>query len=360
MIIGVPKEIKEEEYRVGLLPDGVSILRKRGHSVLVEKGAGEGAGIKDEEYAKRGAEIALSAKEIFQRADLIVKVKEPQPSEYNLLQEGQILFTYFHFASSRSMTEALLKRKTTAIAYEMVEENGVLPLLLPMSEIAGRLAPQEGAKYLEKEYEGKGVLLSGATGVSPARVIVIGGGTVGLNSAIISAGMGAEVYILDINLDRLRYLRNILPSNVKLLYSDSESLRKVLKEADLVIGAVLIPGTRAPILLTEEDLKIMEEGTVLVDVSIDQGGCFQTSKPTTHKNPVYLKDGIVHYCVANIPSAVAKTSSYALCYATFPYLLSLAEEGMKALEEENSALKKGLCLHKGRITSPIISEVFRD
>ncbi|MCK4416791.1 MAG: alanine dehydrogenase [Candidatus Latescibacteria bacterium] len=359
MIIGVPKEIKEEEYRVGLLPDGVSILRERGHSILVEKGAGEGAGIKDDQYATNGVEIVRSAKEIFQRADLVVKVKEPQPSEYEFLQEGQILFTYFHFASSRAMTEALLERKITAVAYEMVEENGSLPLLLPMSEIAGRLAPQEGAKYLEKEYGGKGVLLSGATGVSPARVVVIGGGTVGLNSAIISSGMGAEVYILEINLNRLRYLRDILPSNVKLLYSNSENLRKVLKEADLVIGAVLIPGAKAPILLTEEDLKIMEKGTVLVDVSIDQGGCFQTSKPTTHKNPVYLKDGIVHYCVANVPSAVAKTSTYALCYATFPYLLSLTEKGIKALEE-NSALKKGLCLHKGKITNLVISKVFRD
>ncbi len=359
MIIGVPKEIKEEEYRVGLLPHGVSILREKGHSILVEKGAGEGAGIKDREYTEKGAEIVSSSKEIFQRADLVVKVKEPQPSEYNLLQEGQILFTYFHFASSRAMTEVLLERKITAVAYEMVEENGSLPLLLPMSEIAGRLGPQEGAKYLEKEYGGKGVLLSGATGVSPARVVVIGGGTVGLNSAIISSGMGAEVYILDINLDRLRYLRNILPSNVKLLYSNSENLRKVLKEADLVIGAVLIPGTKAPILLTEEDLRIMEKGTVLVDVSIDQGGCFQTSRPTTHKNPVYLKNGIVHYCVANIPSAVAKTSTYALCYATFPYLLSLTEKGIKA-QEENSALKKGLCLHKGKITNRIISRVFGD
>ena len=359
MIVGVPREIKEEEYRVGLLPDAVSILRGRGHSVLVEKGAGEAAGIEDEEYANRGADIVSSSKEIFERADLVVKVKEPQPSEYDLLQEGQILFAYFHFASSRSMTETLLKRRITAVAYEMVEEEGILPLLVPMSEIAGRLAPQEGAKYLEKEYGGKGVLLSGATGVSPARVVIIGGGTVGLNSAIISSGMGAEVYVLDINLDRLRYLRNILPSNAKLLYCDSENLTKVIKEADLVIGAVLIPGTKAPTVLTEEDLRIIESGTVLVDVSIDQGGCFQTSRPTTHKDPVYLKSGIVHYCVANIPSAVARTSTYALCYATFPYLLSLADKGIKA-QEENPALRKGLCLHNGKITNTVISEVFRD
>lgn len=353
MIIGVPREIKEEEYRVGLLPEGVSILTGRGQSVLLEKGAGEGAGIKDEQYAEKGAELVSSAAEIFRRADLVVKVKEPQPSEYHFLEEGQILFTYFHFASSRSMTETLLKRKITAVAYEMVEENGVLPLLLPMSEIAGRLAPQEGAKYLEKIYGGKGVLLSGATGVPPGKVVIMGGGAVGLNSAFISSGMGAEVCLLELNLARLRYLKTVLPPSIKLFYADLENLRKVLKEADVVIGAVLVPGARAPILLGEEELKMMEEGTVLVDVSIDQGGCFQTSKPTTHKEPIYLREGIVHYGVANIPSAVPRTATRALCYATFPYLLALAEKGIKATQE-NPALRKGLCLYRGKITGSII------
>ena len=358
MIVGVPKEIKKEECRVSLLPEGVSVLTKKGHSVLVEKNAGKGAGIKDEDYQEKGAEIAGSANEIFQKAGLIIKVKEPQPSEYELLEEDQIVFTYFHFASSRTMTEALLEKKITAVAYEMVEENGVLPLLLPMSEIAGRLAPQQGAKYLERQYGGKGVLLGGATGVSPGKVVIIGGGTVGLNSALVSSGMGAEVFILDVNLDRLRYLKTVLRSNAKLLYSTSENLKKVLKEADVVIGAVLVPGVKAPLLIKEEDLKLMEEGTVLIDVSIDQGGCFETSKPTTHKNPVYVRERIVHYCVANIPSAVAKTSTRALCYVTFPYLLSLAEEGIRATEK-NSALKKGVCLHKGKITNRIISGVLQ-
>lgn len=325
MIIGVPKEIKEEEYRVALLPSTAKELVKKGHQVLIEKDAGAGSGIKDKEYLKAGAEILNKAEEIFKRAELIVKVKEPQEKEYPLLWEGQIIFTFFHFAAARKLTEAMIKRKIVALAYETVQkDDGSLPLLIPMSEIAGKLASQEGAKYLEKPFGGKGVLLGGVSGVAPGKVLIIGAGTVGENAATVAAGMGADVILLDINLERLRHLKGILPANVKLIYSNPATLKKYLKKADLVIGAVLIPGAKAPQLISREMLKLMEPGTVLVDVAIDQGGCFETSRPTTHQEPTYVVDGIVHYCVANIPGAVARTSTFALCNSTSPYLLLLA------------------------------------
>lgn len=325
MIIGVPKEIKEEEYRVALLPSTAKKLVEKGHQVLIEKDAGAGSGIKDKEYLKAGAEILNKAEEIFKRAELIVKVKEPQEKEYPLLWEGQIIFTFFHFAAARKLTEAMIKRKIVALAYETVQkDDGSLPLLSPMSEIAGKLASQEGAKYLEKPSGGKGVLLGGVSGVAPGKVLIIGAGTVGENAATVAAGMGADVILLDINLERLRHLKGILPANVKLIYSNPATLKKYLKKADLVIGAVLIPGAKAPQLISREMLKLMEPGTVLVDVAIDQGGCFETSRPTTHQEPTYVVDGIVHYCVANIPGAVARTSTFALCNSTSPYLLLLA------------------------------------
>ena len=342
MIIGVPKEIKGEEYRVALLPSTAKELVRRGHQVFVEKSAGAGSGIEDEDYQDAGAEILNKAEEVFRRAELIVKVKEPQEEEYPLLREGQIVFTFFHFAASRRLTEAMIKSKIIAFAYETVQkDDGSLPLLFPMSEIAGKLASQEGAKYLEKPSGGKGVLLGGVPGVAPGNVLIIGGGTVGENAANVAAGMGADVVLLDINLERLHHLKEVLPVNVKFVYSNQATIEKYLKKADLVIGAVLIPGAKAPQLITKEMLKLMEPGTVLVDVAIDQGGCFETSRPTTHKEPTYTVDGIVHYCVANIPGAVARTSTFALCNATAPYLFLLAEKGVKAIEE-NPALKRGL------------------
>jgi len=352
MIIGVPKEIKEEEYRVALLPSTAKELVKKGHQVLIEKDAGVGSGIKDKEYLKAGAEILNKAEEIFKRAELIVKVKEPQEKEYPLLWEGQIIFTFFHFAAARKLTEAMIKRKIVALAYETVQkDDGSLPLLIPMSEIAGKLASQEGAKYLEKPFGGKGVLLGGVSGVAPGKVLIIGAGTVGENAATVAAGMGADVILLDINLERLRHLKGILPANVKLIYSNPATLKKYLKKADLVIGAVLIPGAKAPQLINKEMLKLMEPGTVLVDVAIDQGGCFETSRPTTHQEPTYVVDGIVHYCVANIPGAVARTSTFALCNSTSPYLLLLAEKGVKKAIQENTALRRGLSLFKGEVVS---------
>ena len=352
MIIGVPKEIKEEEYRVALLPSTAKKLVEKGHQVLIEKDAGVGSGIKDKEYLKAGAEILNKAEEIFKRAELIVKVKEPQEKEYPLLWEGQIIFTFFHFAAARKLTEAMIKRKIVALAYETVQkDDGSLPLLIPMSEIAGKLASQEGAKYLEKPFGGKGVLLGGVSGVAPGKVLIIGAGTVGENAATVAAGMGADVILLDINLERLRHLKGILPANVKLIYSNPATLKKYLKKADLVIGAVLIPGAKAPQLINKEMLKLMEPGTVLVDVAIDQGGCFETSRPTTHQEPTYVVDGIVHYCVANIPGAVARTSTFALCNSTSPYLLLLAEKGVKKAIQENTALRRGLSLFKGEVVS---------
>lgn len=357
MIIGVPREQKEEEYRVAILPQGVQKLTESGHKMLLEQGAGKGAGIEDDVYKNKGAEIVSEHGKVFEKAELILKVKEPKESEYNLLQEGQLMFSYFHFASSRSLTEAMLKRKIVAFAYETLEEDGRLPLLIPMSEIAGKLSVQEGIRFLGNQFGGKGILLGGATGVRPGKVLVLGGGTVGENAARVAAGLGAEVTILDINVKRLRFLKKVLPENVKLLYFNKDTLREELPTSDLVIGAVLIPGAKAPKLISREMLKIMQPKSVIVDVAIDQGGCIETSHPTTYKDPVYVVDGIIHYCVANLPGAVSRTATFALCNVTFPYVLLLAERGEKAIKE-NMALRSALNLYRGRITSKVLAETF--
>lgn len=359
MVIGVPKEIKTEEYRVAITPSGVEALTRAGHRVLIESGAGLGSGITDQDYREEGAEIVQDKAELFERAEMILKVKEPLPQEYELLREGQIVFTYFHFAASEELTRAMMARKIIAIAYETVElEDGSLPLLIPMSEVAGRMAPQEGAKYLERPMRGLGILLSGAPGVPPARVVIVGGGTVGSNAARIAAGMGADVLILDINPRRLAYLDEIMPANVKTLISTRYNLRRAIAEADLVIGAVLIHGARAPRLIDREMLRGMKEGAVLVDVSIDQGGIAETSRPTTHADPVYLEEGVIHYCVANMPGAVPRTSTYALTNVTLPYALEIANKGWREAARTNPAIRKGLNIVEGQITYPAVAEAF--
>ena len=322
MLVGVLREIKTDEYRVAMLPVGVDELTRAGHQVLVQTGAGLGSGISDEEYLQHGAKIVQSADEVFQQADLIVKVKEPMPDEWSRLRSGQMLFTYFHFAASEDLTRGVMQSGATALAYEtLTGPNGSLPLLTPMSEVAGRMSIQQGAKFLERPQEGRGILLRGVPGVQPAQILILGGGTVGKNAAQIAAGFQADVVITDVNVDRLRYLEDILPSNVTTLYSDRHNIRQQLQFADLVIGAILIPGAKAPRLVSREDLKIMKPGAVVIDVCIDQGGCFETSRPTTHSNPTYVVDGIVHYCVTNMPGAVGRTSTYALCNVTSPYIL---------------------------------------
>ena len=319
MIIGVPKEIKVHENRVSLQPGGVLQFKRQGHEVLIEKGAGFGSGFTDEMYTKHGAKMIDDPEEIWQKADMIMKVKEPIESEYPMMREGQIIFTYFHFAASRELTEAVQKSKCVAIAYETVEKpDGTLSLLVPMSEVAGRMATQEGAKYLEKPTGGRGVLMGGIPGVPPANVIVIGGGIVGVNAAKIAAGMGANTTILDINIQKLRYLDDVMPKNVRTLFSTEGNIRNLLPTTDLVIGAILIPGAKAPNLIQRDMLGLMRPGTVLVDVAIDQGGCFETSKPTTHAEPTYIIDDVVHYCVANMPGAVPYTSTLGLTNVTLP------------------------------------------
>ncbi len=326
MIVGVPKEIKSDEYRVAMLPVGVEELTKRGHSVLVQRSAGIGSGYDDARYLKDGATLVDSPGEIFARADLIVKVKEPQPGEIALLKPGQVVFTYFHFAADRELSEGCLKSGATCLAYETLTDRlGRLPLLTPMSEVAGRMAIQEGAKYLEKPQEGRGILLGGVPGVEPARVLILGGGVVGTQAAIVAAGMGSDVTIMDVNLDRLRYLDDVMPANVKTVYSDAHAIYEHAVKADLVIGAVLIPGGRTPVLISRAMLKDMLPGSVIVDVGVDQGGCIETTRPTTHQNPIYIIDEVVHYCVANMPGAVGRTSTQALCHATQPYVIRLAE-----------------------------------
>jgi alanine dehydrogenase len=349
MNIGIPKEIKTEEYRVAILPSTVSVLTEKQHRVLIEAGAGTGAGIPDREYIRAGAEIVRAAALIYRESELIVKVKEPQPAEYEFLQEGQIIFTFFHFAANAEMTEVLKQKKVNCIAYELVEENGSFPLLKPMSEIAGKLAPQQVAKYLEKEYGGKGILLSGASGVKKGKIVIIGGGVVGFSAAEIALGMGAEVVILEKNPGRKEILQKELPE-CRVLQSSPEVIKDQIKNADGVIGAVMIAGKRAPVVIEKEDLQSMEEGTVLVDVAIDQGGCFCTSRVTNHKQPVFTEDGIVHYCVANLPGIVPRTSAFALSRVTEPYVLLLADSGLKATET-NLPLKYGLALKEGKIVS---------
>jgi alanine dehydrogenase len=359
MIVGVPAELKTDEYRVALVPAGAEALSRSGHTVLVEAGAGLGTGISDEEYASHGAEIVASAEEVWARSELIVKVKEPLPSEYHRIRPHQVLFTYFHFAASEELTRAMLEKGCVCIAYETIQEaDGTLPLLTPMSEVAGRMAIQEGAKFLERPQEGRGILLSGVPGVPPANIVILGGGVVGTNAAKIAAGIGALVTILDVNVERLRYLDDVMPQNVFTLYSNPFNIRRMLAEADLLIGAVLVRGDRAPVLVTREMLGLMKPRAVIVDVAVDQGGCVATTRPTTHSNPIHMVDGIVHYGVTNMPGAVAGTSTYALTNVTLPYLRQLADKGWRRALRENPALCRGLNIADGLTTFQPIAELF--
>ena len=359
MIVGVPREVKDDEYRVGLLPVGAEELAAGGHEVLIESGAGAGSGIADLDYAAAGATVVPDAETIWSRAEMVIKVKEPQETEWSSMRPDQVLFTYFHFAADEALTRAVIESRITAIAYEtIVDARGQLPLLTPMSEVAGRMSIQEGAKYLERPQEGRGILLAGVPGVAPAEVAVLGGGIVGSNAAKVAAGLGANVRILDINLDRLRYLDDIMPPNVTTLYSDRHTIRESIERADLVVGAVLIAGARAPRLVRREDLGRMKPGAVIVDVAIDQGGCIETSRPTTHQNPTYVVDGIVHYCVTNMPGAVGRTSTYALCNVTLPYALKLANLGWRAVAELSPGIAEGVNIVGGRVTNIAVAETF--
>lgn len=359
VIVGVPREIKRDEYRVAMLPVGVEELRRHGHHVLVERGAGQGSGLSDEEYAAQGAELVDTAEEVFQRADLIVKVKEPQESEWPLLRPGQTVFTYFHFAADRRLTEAILNSGCTAVAYETLrDERGRLPLLTPMSEVAGRMSIQEGAKFLERPQMGRGILLAGVPGVAPAHVTILGGGVVGSNAAKIAAGFGANVFLLDVNLDRLRYLDDVMPPNVTTLFSDRHTIREQLRRADLVIGSVLIPGAKAPRLVEADDLKLMNNGSVIIDVAIDQGGCVATSRPTTHSEPTYVVDGVVHYCVTNMPGAVGRTSTFALCNVTLPWVIQIADQGIVQAAQESPALAAAVNIIDGEVTNQAVAATF--
>ena len=359
MIIGTPKEIKNNEFRVGLNTASVMALTSHGHSVLIETNAGIGSGMSDKDYIAAGATILASAEEVYAKAEMIVKVKEPLTAEYELIREGQIVFTYFHFASSLELTEAMIKSKAICIAYETVEDKqGRLPLLTPMSEVAGRMSIQQGAKYLEKPQGGKGQLLGGVPGSAPGKVMIIGAGVVGTEAAKMAAGLGAQVLLLDINLDRLRYLSEVLPPNVTPLYSTQETIEKNCADCDLIIGAVLIPGAKAPNIISREMLKNMQAGTVLVDVAVDQGGCFESCRPTTHEEPTFVIDDIVHYCVANIPGAVPMTSTNALNNTTLPFVQLLAKKGWKDACAQNEALKKGLSIYDGKIVHAPVANTF--
>lgn len=359
MIVGLLKEIKPNENRVALLPAGVELLIAHGHKVLVEKNAGLGSGFHDELYRKAGARIIQTAAEVYAKADMIMKVKEPIEPEYGLIREGQIVFTYFHFAASKKLTEAMMKSKGVCIAYETVQKSdGSLPLLIPMSEVAGRMAPQEGAKYLEKTMGGRGILLGGVPGVEPADVVVLGGGVVGQNAARIAAGLGARVTILDSNLQKLRYLDDVMPKNVATLASNPHNVRKAVSRADVLIGAVLIPGAKAPKLVTRDMLKDMKDGAVIIDVSVDQGGCIETCKPTTHENPTFVVDGVLHYCVANMPGAVPFTSTIALTNATLPYAIEIADNGWEKACKVNREIKAGLNMAFGKITYKGVADAF--
>ena len=359
MIIGVPKEIKNNENRVGMTPSGVAELVKRGYTVYIQHTAGENSGFQDEAYTAVGAQILPTMEETYAMAQMIVKVKEPIAPEYRLIRKGQLLFTYFHFASDRELTLAMIENGSVCLAYETVEKaDHSLPLLIPMSEVAGRMAIQEGARFLEKPQGGKGILPGGVPGVKPAKVLILGGGIVGSNAAQMAAGLGADVTIADINLSRLRYLSETLPKNVKTLYASEVRLKKELPDVDLVVGSVLIPGDKAPHLITRDMLKMMQPGTVLVDVAIDQGGCFETSHPTTHSEPTYVVDGIVHYAVANIPGAVPYTSTLALTNATLPYVIALANKGWRKACKEDPALALGLNVVEGKVVYRAIADVF--
>lgn len=359
MIIGVPKEIKNNENRVGLTPAGVKELVRHGHTLYVQSTAGVNSGFSDDEYKAAGASLLPNIKDVYAIADMIIKVKEPIESEYSLIRKDQVVFTYFHFASDRPLTDAMIKSGAVCIAYETVQlPDKTLPLLVPMSEVAGRMSVQEGARFLEKPQGGKGILLGGVPGVKPAKVLILGAGVVGRNAAVMAAGLGADVTITDINLPTLRHVADVMPKNVKTLYSSSHNIELELPTTDLVIGSVLIPGAKAPHLLTHDMLKLMKPGSVLVDVAIDQGGCFETSIPTTHSEPTYVIDGIVHYAVANIPGAVPYTSTMALTNATLPYAIALADKGWKKACSDNAALAKGVNIVDGKITFKGVAEAF--
>ncbi|MEE1897665.1 alanine dehydrogenase [Flavobacterium rakeshii] len=359
MKIGVPKEIKNYESRVAVTPAGVFELVNCGHQVFVQEGAGEGSGFSDDDYKETGAYMLPTIEAVYAMTDMIVKVKEPIAYEYNLVKKNQIVFTYFHFASSRELTEAMINSKAVCIAYETVTDaEGTLPLLTPMSEVAGRMAIQQGAKYLEKPIKGRGVLLGGVPGVPPGKVLVLGAGVVGVQAAKMAAGLGAHVTILDINMKRLRYVNDVMPSHVVTEFSSVYNIKKHIKNHDLIIGAVLIPGAKAPSLITRDMLKEMRPGTVLVDVAVDQGGCFETTMPTTHDDPTFIIDDIVHYCVANMPGAVPYTSTLALTNVTLPYVLKLANMGWEKACEQNADLRSGLSIVKGEVVAKELLEVF--
>jgi alanine dehydrogenase len=360
MRIGVPKEIKNNENRVALTPAGAQELVKRGHVVYVQSTAGEGSGFVDSEYESAGAKMLPTIEETYAIAEMIMKVKEPIESEYKLIKKDQLVFTYFHFASYEPLTKAMIASKSICLAYETVEKNDhSLPLLVPMSEVAGRMAIQEGAKYLEKPLKGRGILLGGVPGVRPAKVLILGGGVVGTNAAKMAAGLGADVTIMDTNLARLRYLDDVMPANVNTFMSNEYNIRELIKTHDLIVGAVLIPGAKAPNLITRDMLKDMLPGTVLVDVAVDQGGCIETCKPTTHEDPTYIIDDVVHYCVANMPGAVPYTSTLALTNATLPYAIQLANKGWKKACNENSELKLGLNIINGEVVYKAVADVFK-
>jgi len=359
MIIGVPKEIKNNENRVAVTPSGVVELTKRGHEVYIQSTAGEGSGFTDEQYVTAGAKILPDIAAVYDVAEMIIKVKEPIEPEYKLCKKDQLIFTYFHFASYEPLTKAMMESGAVCLAYETVEKaDRSLPLLVPMSEVAGRMAVQEGAKYLEKPLKGRGILLGGVPGVRPAKVMILGGGVVGTNAAKMAAGMGADVTILDLNLQRLRYLDDVMPANVNTFMSSEYNIRELIPSHDLIIGAVLIPGAKAPHLITKDMLKDMQPGTVVVDVAVDQGGCIETCKPTTHENPTFIIDDVVHYCVANMPGAVPYTSTLALTNATLPYAIQLANKGWKQACRDNEELKLGLNVINGEIVYKSVAEAF--
>ena len=359
MIVGVPKETKMDEYRVGLVPVGVKELTSAGHRVIIQSGAGSGSGISDTEYRLAGARIVKDPVEVWRKSDLLIKVKEPQKGEFSYLRRGQIVFTFFHFAAGAELTRLAMKSAIIAIAYETIRDGrGRHPILTPMSEVAGRMSIQEGAKYLERPYMGRGILLGGVPGVAPANVVILGGGVVGSNAAKVAAGLGAQVTILDIDLDRLRYLDDIMPKNVKTLKSDRFTIRAALAEADLLIGAVLVEGARTPVLVKRKDLSLMKPGAVIVDVAVDQGGCVKTIHPTTHSDPTFIVDNVVHYGVTNMPGAVGRTSTYALTNATLPYALEIASAGAKIVQTKNEGLKHGIHMVEGKVTSRAVAETF--
>jgi alanine dehydrogenase len=359
MIVAVPKETKRDEYRVGMLPVGVEELTRAGHRVLVEAGAGLGSGLADHDYLKHGAELVADPQELYGRAEMIVKVKEPQPNERPWLRRGQIVFTYFHFAADRQLTEDVLASGCTAVAYETLrDDHGRLPLLTPMSEVAGRMSIQEGAKYLERPQMGRGILLAGVPGVEPAHITILGGGVVGSNAARVAAGFRANIGLLDINMDRLRYLDDIMPPNVTTLFSDRHTIRAELRHADLVIGSVLVPGARAPQLIEREDLRLMKPGSVIIDVAIDQGGCVATSRPTTHSSPTFVVEDVVHYCVTNMPGAVGRTSTFALCNVTLPWVLQIADRGLLQAAEQLPPVARAINVFDGEVTNRAVAETF--